>query len=306
MFRRLQVLKNSGFSSELNNEGNRLLTKNGEYNVEKEGLTFNQRFSLFHSLITMPWWLFGFWMFVGYLVVNFIFAFTYYLIGLDGIEGMPENAGLIDAFFYSTQTVTTVGYGGLYPKGKAVSIVSAIEAFVGLLSFAVATGLLYGKFSRPKAKLIFSEKALIAPYNNGKGLMVRIANAKNSQLINASVRMIFSLIEEEKDTTKRNFYPLKLEMSQISMLTTSWTIVHAIDEESPLNQLSHEDLKAKDVELIVLFNSYDDTYNQEVYSRTSYKGEEIENNAKFVSVLGHNKKGRATVRLDKISDYQKV
>ncbi|MCB9335222.1 MAG: hypothetical protein H6586_03680 [Flavobacteriales bacterium] len=306
MFKKFQVLKNSGFSSELKNEGNRLLKKSGEYNVEKQGLSFLQSFSLFHSLINMSWWLFIFWMFGAYLMINLIFSITYYIIGLEGIEGMPENASLLDAFFYSTQTLTTVGYGGLYPKGKGISIVSAIEAFIGLLSFAVATGLLYGKFSRPKGKLIFSHNALIAPYNNGKGLMIRIANAKNSQLINASVRMILSWVENIDGKPKRDFYTLKLEMDKISMLATSWTVVHPINEDSPLFQVSIEELNNKDSELIVLFNSYDDTYNQEIYSRTSYKSNEIIGNAKFVSVLGHNEQGKSTVRLDKINEYEKV
>lgn len=298
----------SGFSSNTSNEGERLLNKDGSFNIQKKGLNFFQRFSLFHSLINMSWIKFFVYLFIGYVLVNLIFAFVYFSIGtyrISGAEGINNLDKFLDSFFFSTQTLTTVGYGTMSPTGIICNFIAAIESFIGLLSFAMATGLLYGRFSKPKAKIIFSDKALIAPYQDKKGLMIRIANLRDSQLINMNAKILYSQIEKETNgEEKRKFYTLDLEINHISLLALSWTIVHPIDENSPLYDLSKEDLKKRNIEIVLLLEGHDETYSQAVHTRTSYKAHEVLPNAKFISVLGQNKDGKATVSLDSISLHE--
>ena len=300
-------VKDSGFGTDVKNEGARLLNRDGSSNVRKEGLGFFQRFSLFHTLINMNWLTFFGCLFLGFLAANLVFATAYWIIGVDGINGSEEMGSSHDfwkAFFFSTQTITTVGYGALSPANSAISIVAAMESFIGLLGFAIATGLLYGKFSRARARLIFSENALVSPYNEIKGIMVRLANSKASQIINVEASMIFAYREEDKAGTVRKFYALPLELSRINTLATSWTLVHPLDEESPLKDLTPDDMLKSDAELIIQIDGFDVTYNQPVNTRRSYKAEDFVWNAKFIRILGNDSSGTSTVRLDKLSDYE--
>jgi len=305
-FKKIKELTNSGFGSNINNEGGRLVTKNGKFNIKKDGLSYIERFDLFHSLINMSAISFFLCLMVGFFAINLIFTITYLLIGLQGLQGTSSNNQFYDAFFFSAQTLTTVGYGGLHPTGKLIGLISSFEAFIGLLSFAVSTGLLYGRFSKPKSKLMFSKNALISPYKDITGLMARVANPKNNQLINMEASMIYSQIETVNNTKTRKFYTLDLEMNKISLFVTSWTIVHPITEESPLYNLTHADIIARNIELILLLSAYDESYSQDMHARTSYKPEEILENAKFISVIGHSEGQQSVIRLDKLNDFEIV
>ncbi len=199
-----------------------------------------------------------------------------------------------------------MGYGGLHPTGKIISLIASFEAFIGLLSFAVSTGLLYGRFSKPKPKIMFSKNALISPYREITGLMARVANPKNNQLINVKASMIFSQVEDIDGAKKRKFYTLDLEMRKISLFVTSWTIVHPISIDSPLFNLSHNDLKERNAEMILLLSGFDESYNQDMHARTSYKSEEIITDAKFVSAIGFGEGQQSVIRLDKLNDFEMI
>ena len=300
----------SGFSSNTANEGDRLLNKDGSYNVQKQGLNFFQRFSLFHALINMSWATFFLWLFTAYIIINLLFASSYMLIGtyrINGADGITSLDQFLDAFFFSSQTLTTVGYGSLSPIGTLCSLIASIESFVGLLSFAMATGTLYGRFSKPRAKITYSDNALISPYKEIKGVMIRIANLRDSQLINMKAKMLYSQIENENNgPSKRKFYTLDLEIDNITLLALSWTIVHPIDENSPLFGLSKDDLIKRNIEIVMILEGHDETYSQEVHTRTSYKANELIEDAKFISAIGQNKEGKATLSMDSISLYEKV
>ncbi|MBI1307566.1 MAG: hypothetical protein GC181_13270 [Bacteroidetes bacterium] len=301
--------RQSGFSNRAENEGHRLINKDGSFNVEKTGLRFFERFSLFHWLIHLSLLRFVSILFATYLVVNAIFAIIYMLCGPEAISGpIPETSSenFLHAFFFSTQTLTTVGYGSLYPISKAASLVASVEAFLGLLGFAMATGLLYGRFSRPKARILFSNRALIAPYRDGKGLMIRLANAKESQITNLSVIMTYSELWNEDGEIKRKFFALDLEIQEISALVTSWTLVHPVNEDSPLWDISEEKLKNKKSEIIIHLRGYDETYSQIVQTRASFTSDEIILNARFRKILGHNEEGKATIDLSTLSDFEVV
>jgi inward rectifier potassium channel len=211
------------------------------------------------------------------------------------------------AFFFSTQTLTTLGYGQMSPTGLGANIIASLEAFIGLLMFALLTGLLYGRFSKPKAKLIFSKNALVAPYKETeKGLMFRLANAKRSTITNVAARVVMSYVVTHNKDKVRKYFNLPLELDKISLLTTSWTIVHPLNDESPIVQLKKEDLEMSDVELIIQIEGFDETYNQQVSTRTSYVFSEIIFNAKFKRILHHDENGLPYINLGELSAFEEV
>ncbi len=303
-------IKDTGFSDKVANQGWRLLNKDGTYNVKKEGLTFRERFHLFHWLITMSWGRFLLIMLISYAAVNFLFAMLYYLVGVEGLSGdaaITTAEKLLKAFYFSSQTLTTVGYGAIAPVNTICNSLAAFESFSGLMGFAMATGLLYGRFSKPKAKLLFSEHALISPYQKDKtALMMRLANVKNTQMINVAARLIFSRIENVEGAEIRKFYPLKLEIEKINMLVSTWTIVHPIESESPIFQLTEKDLTDSRAEIMLQLNGYDETYSQEVHMRTSYLFSEIIFGAKFDRMLANNAEGNTLVHLEKLNSWEKA
>ena len=156
----------------------------------------------------------------------------------------------VNAFFFSSQTLTTVGYGHVAPQGLPCNVIASLESFLGILAFALVTGLLYGRFTRPKAYLLFSDKLLISPYKEGRALMLRLASYKNNHLteVEAQVTVVLHLIDDNgKPTTK--FYTLPLEITKINSMALSWTLVHPLDENSPLDGYTREELIAAKIEL---------------------------------------------------------
>jgi inward rectifier potassium channel len=298
----------TGFGAQASTQGERLVNKDGSYNVTRTGAPFWSRFNHFHNLITMKWWTFFLFVFVFYSTINLLFAFLYLGVGmeeLDGDMGVTTMEHFWDAFFFSSQTLTTVGYGRTNPIGLSANIVAAFECLLGLMSFAILTGVLYGRFSRPQAKLVNSPNALIAPFNGGKALMFRIANGRSNQIIECEAQVLMSYIDRE--TNRREFETLTLEYKTVSALALSWTIVHPINEESPMNGLSQQDLEEIDAEFILLFKAFDETYAQTVHSRISYASHELIWGAKFDIMFHRSDSGLGTVlEMDKIGSYQKV
>ena len=303
-----QEVKDSGFSDKAENQGKRILKKDGSSNIKKVGLSFSDSFALYHSLITMNSWLFFVVILVSYVLINVVFASFYLIIGIETLVDssvVEVNSAFLRAFFFSTQTLTTVGYGQMSPTGIGANIIASFEAFIGLLMFALLTGLLYGRFSRPKAKLMFSKNALIAPYlDNAKGLMVRLANPKNSNLINVNASLLFSYIIEDKGDKIRKYFNLNLEIKEIKLLSASWTLVHPLDAESPLVNFNKQTLQSSNAELVVQIEGYDETYSQQVSTRTSYTFDEVVYNAKFKRILKHDEEGNVYVDLGQLSDYE--
>ena len=212
----------------------------------------------------------------------------------------------MEAFFFSTQSLTTVGYGRLNPVGLVDSTIAAFESMTGLLGFALATGLLYGRFSRPVAKLLFSNQALIAPYRGMQGLMVRFANKKKHDLLEVEAQIIYSWVTNVDGKETRMFENLNLEIKRISVLSATWTLVHPIDDTSPMKDLTPADLRARNAEVLVNIKAFDESFSQTVYSRSSYKYNEIVYGAKFVPAIFPHPDGSIVVELNRISDYEIV
>ena len=276
---------NTGFGASSNNSGGRFYDrKNDRANVIKRGVDILDRYSWYHTLLGISRGKFLIFIFIGYVFVNLIFAGIYYLIGIGHLSGVHTGSiwkNFSEVFFFSAQTFTTVGYGRISPTGFITSTVATFEAFIGLLSFAIATGLFYGRFSRPRAFLKFSDNALIAPYKAGKAFMLRMAPYKNNNLSEAEVKLTMGMQVEEDGRMANKFYPLKVEISNINSLVLSWTIVHAIDEKSPLYGFSKEDIKNAKLEVLVFVKAFDEVFSNTVVERTSYISEEIIWGAKF-------------------------
>jgi inward rectifier potassium channel len=288
-----------------------LVNKDGTPNVRRVGLPFFNTANNYHTLITMSWTKFWLMVVSAYLAINVVFAGIYTSFGpgslVGGTNGNTPFHYFMDAFFFSAQTISTVGYGHVYPRGMMSNSVAALESMMGLLAFALATGLLYGRFSRPSAQIAYSKNILIAPYlENGKGVMFRLANLRRNILIDLEIEIIFSFNETIDGKTFRRFYPLDLERSKVSILTLNWTIVHPLDDNSPLNDMTKEDLEKTEAGFAILLRAFDDTFSQTVHSRTAYQWHEIVWGAKFKPVFNRDEDGRIVLDLSKISDHELV
>jgi inward rectifier potassium channel len=299
--------KDLGFGTKAPNMHQRLVNPDGSFNIERRGAGRFRTHEIYHNLITMPWRKFMLMILADYIVVNILFAVIYLAVGVDQLGGMDAKNKIdsfLEAWFFSAQTFTTVGYGGIHPTGHMASFVASIESLCGLLAFALATGLLYGRFSRPMAKVLYSQNAIIAPYHGISAFEFRIVNMRSNQLIEVEVQVMFSRVEIINGEERRQYYPLELERNKINFFPSTWTIVHPITENSPLVGETKSQLIEEDAEFMVLIKAFDDTFSQTVYSRSSYRGEDIVVGAKFVTALGHNEKGVNFIDLDLIDEYE--
>jgi inward rectifier potassium channel len=305
------VISNTGFGTNASSYGGRLLNKDGSPNIKKTGVGYFEKFSWFHSMLTMNKWKFFFIIFSFYILVNILFTLAYYLIGVENLNGLHVNTELekfTEAFFFSAQTFTTVGYGRISPLGFTMNAVSSFQALIGLLSFAVATGLMYGRFSLPKAYIKFSEKALVSPYENIKGLMIRLAAYKNTAaLTDVEAKLTLAMIVEENGKATNQFFNLTLETTKINALALSWTLVHPINEDSPIFGFTATDFANTKGELIVYIKAFDDTFSNNVIARTSFTFEELAYGYKFTPMYKRDDAGTTTVlHLEMLNDYKKV
>lgn len=303
--------KNSGFGTNASSYGGRFVNKNGTPNVEKRGMNLLRRISWYHTMIDMPNWKFMLILFTFYIIINFIFAILYYAIGIEHLDGIPKSQSVLNqfgqAYFFSAQTFTTVGYGHISPTGFLTSALSAAEALIGLLSFAIATGLFFGRFSKPTAFLKFSHNALISPYGENKGLMIRLVPFKNTNFTDATAKITLGMTIEENGQQTNKFYNLELELDRINALSLSWTLVHPITKNSPLYNFTEEDFKKIHGEILVFITTFDDMFSNTVAARTSYTFNEIVYGAKFKTMYNRSRDGSKTIlHLDKLDHFDTI
>lgn len=301
----------TGFGASSENSSGRFFNRQtGGANIVKRGVGLLDRQSWYHTMLALPQWKFWLFLMIMFILINLVFATIYFMIGVEHLGGMITKTpfeNFIETFFFSCQTFTTVGYGRINPEGFLVSGIAAFQAFLGLLSFALATGLLYGRFSRPQSFLRYSHYALIAPYRGGTAFMLRMAPYKNNRLSDGEVKLTLAIQIEEDGKMSNKFYPLDLEISKINALNLSWTLVHAINEKSPFYNLSLQDLRNAKAEILVFFKGFDEVFSNTVISRMSYIADEIVWGAKFKIMYHPNKKGNSTILdLNKINDFEKV
>ena len=289
-----EELRDLGFGSVVAQESrDRLLNRDGSFNVARRGLGLLASISPYHAILTMSWARFFAMVSAGYLATNALFAFAYLLCGPGSlaVDGRTGTFTFADAFFFSVQTLATIGYGRVAPMALAANLVVTVESLVGLLGFALATGLLFARFSRPMADIVFSRKAVIAPYRGGTAFEFRIANKRANELIELEAKVLFSRLEGAGERRVRRFYNLSLERERVVFFPLSWTVVHPIDETSPLHGLAPPDLDKSDAEFLILLTGTDETFSQMVHSRSSYKPHEVAWNARFTEVFRRPPRG---------------
>ena len=305
---KLDNLRELGFGSRNYQQRVRFISQKGTVNVERHGLSGLQNIDIYHYLTRISPLKLALLVVIGYVAINLIFGTIYFLIGPQNFYGLDNSSAsqqFIGLFFFSAQTITTLGYGHLHPVSNAASIAAAVESLLGLLSFAIVTGILFGRFSRPKDHVLYSKNILIAPYDEITGFMFRITNTKQYELFEAEAAVNLTMTNPE--TNKREFHNLELEISRINFLSLSWTIVHPIDEKSPLYGLSVEELEKRDFEVIILVKAISDTFSQTIYSRNSYKAEELVVGAKFKPIVPSvSKTGRLKISVLDVHNYEKV
>ena len=274
-----------GFGSVVSRESRkRLLNRDGTFNVRREGLGYWEALSAYHYFLTISWPKFLGYVAAAYVVLNALFAGAFVACGAGALTGFSNQSPMerfTRAFFFSVHTLATIGYGNIVPVTFAANLMVAIESLVGLLGFSIIAGIMFARFARPKAEIAFSKVAVIAPYRGKTALMFRIVNKKRNEIVEMEAKVLLARRKRGGDATDREFIPLKLERDRVVFFPLAWTIVHPIDETSPLNTCSPDDLRALDAELLILLNGFDETFSQTVHTRSSYKVDEIVWGARF-------------------------
>ena len=284
----------------------RIVNRDGSFNVRRKGWSLKD-LHVYQFLLSLSWPAFMGLVLALFIFINGVFAGLYAAAGLGnltGAEAPTHVETLLNAFFFSVQTLTTVGYGAISPKGIATNAVASIEAMLGVMGFAFAAGLLYGRFSRPSARILFSDRAIIAPFGEGKSLQFRIANRRSNAIVNLEATVLLMTVEWVGGQQKRRYMRLELERPTVYFLPLTWTIVHPIDDASPLKGLSLEQLAERSAELLVLITGFDDSFSQVVNARTSFRWDEIVSDVRFVPAFHADDKGELILDLDRISDTQ--
>jgi len=301
-----------GFGSVVSRESRqRLLNRDGSFNVTRSGLGFFENFAPYHLLLTTSWSGFLAVITVSYVVLNLVFAVIYLACGPDALLGAGAamlGGRFSQAFFFSIQTFATIGYGQIAPNGMAANTVVTVEALVGLMYQALATGLLFARFTRPTAVLLFSGRAVVGPYNDGQGLMFRIVNRLRNEIIELEAQVLFSALEpDNRGGFVRRYVPLPLERNKVTFFPLSWTIVHPIDGASPLAGRTYDDLERAQAEILVLLSGVDEALEQTVHARSSYRADEIVWNARFQSMfLKPDGCSRVTVDISRVHEIELV
>jgi inward rectifier potassium channel len=287
--------------------GGRVLNQNGRFNVRRSGTDPWNPINLYHTLLTLSWPKFFSLAIGGYFAVNLFFALMFLACGPGALEGArlePFSARFQDCFFFSIQTVATIGYGKIVPHSPVANFLVAFAALAGLLGFAFVTGLLFARFSRPVAKMVFSRRAVIAPYQGKMGLMFRLANQRSNELSEVTATVVLVRWECSEGRKQRRFNQLPLERDKISFLPWHWVVVHPIDEKSPLYGITEAELAESEPEILILVTAMDETFSQVVHTRMSYHGKEVVWNAKFAPL--NNPQSPLEIDLARIHDIQRL
>ncbi|MFQ5447124.1 MAG: ion channel [Saprospiraceae bacterium] len=294
---------NLGFGTRITANHYRMIDKNGAFNVEKTGTS---AWAPYQDLVEMSWGRFFLVVVAVFVLINAVFAVLLLLFGADCLDGVQPGAlwaYFTQAWYFSVQTFTTVGYGSISPVCTSTNLIASAIALVGLLSFALATGLIFARFSKPVARIVFSKVALIAPYKKETGFMFRFANSRHHKLINLEAKLTMSWVEkDQRGDKKRRYARLPLEVDKIAMMPLSWTIVHPIDSKSPLHEKTAADLEKMNLEIIVLVMGFDESFSQFVHANYSYCDEDLLWGKRFKMMYYPGENGKTVLNLDMIDE----
>lgn len=299
-----------GFGAVVSRESRtRLLNRDGTFNVRREGLGAWQTLSGYHYLLTLSWPRFLSLVSVLYLLTNALFATAYLLCGEEALNVATGAMGnrFLTAFFFSVHTLATIGYGNIIPMTLAANVLVTVEALFGLLGFTFIAGIIFARFSRPVVRIVFSKNAIIAPYRGGTAFMFRLVNQRSNEIVELAAKVMLARRRDGGASGERDYFPLKLERERVVFFPLSWTVVHPIDETSPLRGLGPDDLVRSDAEFLILLNGFDETFSQNVHTRSSYRADEIVWGAKFRNMFNTPRPdGRLSVDIRKLHEIDRV
>jgi len=297
-----------GLTQKYTGEIRRAINEDGSFNVHHKGQRLKDH-SFYQFLITIPWIQFHFIVLGTYILLNSFFAGLYLFAGIEHLQGADTTTPLqsfLSAFFFSVHTFTTVGYGTIAPRGIGVNIIAAVEAITGLMSLALATGLLFGRFSKPSVNISFSSNAIITPYQDATSLQFRIVNRRKVNLLEMEANVLLMVVDKSRSTPIRKYFQLTLERTSVYFFPLPWTIVHPIDKISPLYNKTLEDLAKVHAEILILIKGFDETFGQTVHTRHSYRFDEIIWGAKFIPAFSIDANGDVVLHLDDINKMERV
>ncbi|PSG88437.1 ion channel [Aurantibacter aestuarii] len=303
-----KVVKDPGFGNNSTSFAGRMINNDGTFNIKRVG-TKTSILQTYHYLIQIKWTWFFVLAFSMFIAINLVFAAIYLLIGVESISVAPSSffRNLANAFFFSVQTFTSLGYGAFAPNTISSGFVSSLEAFVGLAMFAFLTGLIYGRFSKPTPNIRFSKNIVLREFNHTKAIMFRVVNNRASVMIKPKVTVTLALTRLDNNAHfKREFFALNLERDEISYLPTTWTIVHEINAESPLSKFSSKELLDQDGELLVLMTYYDESFNQELHQMYSYQLEELLLDHKFTQAYYYDDDGKMVLDFNLFDEVENL
>jgi inward rectifier potassium channel len=256
---------------------------------------------VYHNVLTVSWPVFVLQLAALFLSINLVFALLYTADRGGIANARPGN--FADAFFFSVQTLGTLGYGVMAPRSLYANLLVTAESFTGILIIALFTGIIFARFSRPFARVLFSSVAVVAPFDGVPTLMFRAANQRGEAILDAAITV--SLARQYttlEGIVMRRFHELKLLRSSSPLFALSWTVMHPIDEASPLYGLTPEEMMAQEMELVIMLSGLDETIADRIYARHAYWANEILWNRRFVDVISVHPSGRRIVDLTKFHD----
>jgi len=288
----MKVTHDPGLGTKYKNPVKRIMNPDGSYNINRVG-GLSKFKDFYKHLIDLSWKRFLLYVVLFYFSLNLLFSSIYYLIGINQLTGqINDDYPFYTAFFFSSQTLTTLGYGAIAPNSFSSNLVAMIEAFTGLLCFALVTGLLYGRFSKPSVKIAFSKNIILTPFEDGLAMMFKMVNLRNNILLNTKVKALIILDKGgEADQFNKQYFDLKLETNAVYFFPLTWTLVHKIDKDSPIFDMNMNELLYRNAEVVVLVETFDETFGQTILQKHSYAQEQWKENVKFDTNFKTNNKG---------------
>jgi inward rectifier potassium channel len=276
------------------------LVRVGHREIETLGLDQGFWSDLYHRSMSVYWPVFFGCAALIFIILNAVFALLYAL-GSDPIANSSEN-GALGLFYFSIETLATVGYGDMHPQTNYGHLVATVEIFTGMCLLAVLTGLVFARFSRPRARFVFAENPVVAMRDGKPTLMIRMANARHNSISRATARLWLLRTEKSMEGDQfRRFHELKVDRSEHPVFMLSWTIFHAIDKESPLHGVTPDDLIAADASFVLNVSGLDDASAQQLYTRRLYAAEDIRWGYRYRDITGKSADGRYQIDYTKFS-----
>jgi inward rectifier potassium channel len=287
----------------------RFLSRDGQPTSRKYGLGSQRAARFYLSSLNTGWPSFFAWLIGILLLMNGCFALAYASLGdgaLHGVDALSLDDPFLRAFAFSVGVFTTTGTAAMHAVGPTANWLVVFESLIGPLTLVAASGLLIARLTRPRMNIRFSESAIVAPYEGGRGLMFRMVNVSPSELSDVQVRVNLALFEEVDGKRERNFHQLALERNSVEFFTLHWTVVHPITADSPLTGITPEKLAAAEAEILVLANAHEETFSTRVTARTSYLWEDVRWDVKWASIFASGPEGVLAIDVDRLNRTERL